>query len=371
MDTSVPKMEARAAAADAPRVAPARQRPAPEAKDPFRLGFRERLTTTPDGREVFVRIPLTAEDLVYPEEGDHVAQGMPHFSLLHPWAEAMRCYLEKRPGLVVTSDVLLKLRHDGKTSGPDVAVIEGDFDPDEIEGGIHLEDVGGRLVFAFEVVSTSEPEIEDKDLTKNPQRYAAEGVEEYFTVYPQPGRKVSDLVGRRLGPAGEYVEIAPDAEGRVMSERLGLVFSIDAETEKLVVADARTGQRLRILEEEEAARVEAERRLAKEAEARRQAEAEKNREAEARRQAEKRAEQEAEARRRRGFYSPNCSMKLSISESAAFHDSPRVSNSATRPSSCTVSSATKTLSPWRACHNSPESFCSGSRDTEYPLARSA
>jgi flagellar biosynthesis GTPase FlhF len=209
----------------------------------------------------------------------------------------MRCYLEKRPGIVVTSDVLLVLRHDGRNCGPDVAVIEGEFDPGEIECAIHLGEVGGRLVFALEAVSTSEPEIEDKDLTKNMVRYAAEGVEEYFTVYPKPGRKVSDLVGRRLGPAGEYVEIAPDVQGRVMSEKLGLFFSIDAETEQLVVADAETGQRLRILEEEEAARVEAERRLAEEAAARREAEVEKKKEAEARREAEAEKKKEAEARR--------------------------------------------------------------------------
>ncbi len=230
------------------------------------------MTTAPDGREVLEQIPLTAEDLVYPEEGDHVSQGMPHFTFLHPWAEAMRFHLQRRPRTVVTSDVALVLRHDGKNCGPDVAVIEGDFDPGAIEGAINLRKVGGRLVFALEAVSTTEKEIEDKDLTRNPVRYAAEGVAEYFTVYPRSGLKVSDLVGRRLSPAGEYVEIAPDAQGRVRSEQLGLFFSIDGETEKLVVVDAETGQRLRILEEEAAAREEAERRLAEETAARQEVE---------------------------------------------------------------------------------------------------
>ncbi|MCP4663743.1 MAG: hypothetical protein GY856_50815, partial [bacterium] len=69
MDTSAPKMEARATTVHAPRVV--RQRPAsPGAEEPFRLGFRERTTTTPDGREVLEQ------------------------------AEAMRRYLEKRPGIV-------------------------------------------------------------------------------------------------------------------------------------------------------------------------------------------------------------------------------------------------------------------------------
>jgi len=275
MDTSASKMEARATTADAPRAGQVRHRTAsPGAEDPFRLGFRWRYVTGPDGREVLDQIPLTPEDLLYPQEGDHVAQGFPHLSFVHPWADALRCHLEKRPGIVVTSDVLLVLRHDGKTCSPDVAVIEGSFDPSKIEAAVHLGTVGGRLVFALEAVSAKEQEMVDKDLKRNPQRYAAEGVEEYFTVYPKPGRKVSNLVGRRLEPAGKYVEIAPDAQGRVVSKKLGLSFAIDAETEELVVADAETGQRLRILDEEAAARVEAEHRLAEETAARLEALAE-------------------------------------------------------------------------------------------------
>ncbi len=313
MGTSHPKMEASAATAEVPRTEPRRRPPAsPGARNPFRLGYRERRVKTPDRPEVLAQIPLTAEDLVYPQEGDHGTQGMPHFSFLHPQADAMRRYLEKRPGIVVTSDVTLVLRHDGKNCGPDVAVIEGDFDPGSIPGAIHLREVGGRLAFALEAVSTSEREIEDKDLKKNLKRYAREGVEEYFTLYPVLGRRVRGLVGRRLvapkgrerNTAGDWVEIPPDAEGRVYSKKLDLFFQIDAASEALVVIDARTGERLLISDEEEARADEAEARAEQEAEARRQeagarrqAEARAEQEAGARRQAEARAEQEAEARR--------------------------------------------------------------------------
>ncbi len=273
MGTSHPKMEASAAAFEAPRTEPRRQpRDPPGARDSFRLGFRERRVTTPDGRRVFAQTPLTAEDLVYPQEGDHVTQGMPHFSFLHPQADAMRRYLEKRPGIVVTSDVTLVLRHDGKNCGPDVAVIEGDFDPDAIPGAVHLREVGGRLAFALEAVSTSEREIEDKDLEKNLKRYAREGVEEYFTLYPVLGRRVKDLVGRRLSAQGEYEEIPPDAAGRVYSQQLDLHFYVDPKSEELVAVDAGTGQRLLTSDEEEARADQAEERAEKEAEARRQAE---------------------------------------------------------------------------------------------------
>ena len=101
-------------------------------------------------------------------------------------------------------------------------------------------------------------------------------MEEYFTLYPVLGRRVKDLVGRRLSAQGEYEEIPPDEAGRVYSEQLGLYFYIDPKSGKLVAVDAGTSQRLLTSDEEEARA---------------------NREAEARRQAEERAEQEAEARR--------------------------------------------------------------------------
>ena len=295
----------------------ARARPRPEetspATDPFRLGFRYRRRTTARGREVVEQVPLTAEDLAYPEEGDVVSDGFPHNTGLQPRADALRRHLEKRGATLVTSDVTLVLRSDGRNCSPDVAVIAGEIDRSKIKRAVHLRELGGRLVFALEVVSTSEKEIEDKDLEVNVERYAREGVREYFTVYPVLESRVKDLVGRRLvppeggqgGKAGRYAEIAPDAEGRVYSKELDLYFQIDAESRELVAIDARTGQRLLISDEEEAGRkkAEAERKKAeaerKKAEAARRQEAAERRRAEQRaEQAQQRAEQEADERRR-------------------------------------------------------------------------
>ncbi len=290
METTAATIQALRSTVPARRVPALRRRAAPpRRKDPFRLGFRERMITTPDGREVLEQIPLTPEDLIYPEEGDVVSQGMPHFSFLKSWIASMVYHLEKRPGFVVTSDVNLVLRHDKRNCAPDIAVIKGDFDHLGLEAGINLREVGGRLLFALEAVSTSEKEIENKDIEKNVDRYAREGVREYFTVYPKTKNKVSDLVGRRLGPAGKYVDIAPDAQGRVASEMVGLLFSIDAGTKGLVVEDAETGKRLLIFEEEAKARQQAEAAQQQEAEARQKAEA-------AQQQAEADLEKESQAR---------------------------------------------------------------------------
>ncbi|MCP4663024.1 MAG: Uma2 family endonuclease [bacterium] len=276
--------------ADEPRPREPKPHTTAPGTDPFRLGFRHRLRTTGNGRETVEQVPLRAEDLLYPQEGDVVSDGFPHSWGLQPKADSIRRHhMQRHPDTLVTSNVVLVLRSDGKNCSPDVAVIEGGIDFSEIERAVNLRDAGGRLVFALEVVSTSEKAIEKKDTEDNVDRYAAEKVAEYFTVYPVRERRVKDLVGRTLVKGG-YEEIPPDGEGRVYSAKLDLFFQIDAKSEELLAIDAKTGQRLLISDEEEAGRKKAEAALG-------EAEAAREQEAEARRQAEACVEQEAEARR--------------------------------------------------------------------------
>jgi hypothetical protein len=330
MDQYALKMEARAASAATPVASPkahdarvildnavrtARERPPPSV-DPFRLGWRE----------AAVQIPMTPEGILNPQEGDVVSDGYAHNNLLLPLADAMRRHLKKR-NLLVTCGVVLVL-DDGKNCAPDIAVIEGDVDESTLKRAINLRAVGGRLIFALEVVSTSEKEIENKDIKTNVKRYANQEVDEYLTIYPLFERKVEDLVGRQLVKGG-YKKIVPDKQKRVHSKKLNLHFVIDKVSKELVALDALTDQRLLISDEEEAGRLaekagrseekagrleaetgrskekagrleaetgrsEAERLLAEEAAARRKAEQEKLKaeqeklkEAEARRKAEK------------------------------------------------------------------------------------
>ena len=240
---------------------PSREVPAKSSEpDPFLLGWRYRLTEDDGPGEPGDMIPLSPEDLLYPEEGDVVADGYPHYLFLRFIVDPLVRFLERRPGLRVTSDVLLVLG-DGRNAAPDVAVLEGDFDAAKIKRGIRLKAVGARLIFVLEAISTSAKAIENKDLEGNLTRYAREGVPEYFTVYPTQETQVRDLVGRELR-GNAYVEIPADDQGRVYSKRLGLYFSIDPSSHELVAVDAKTGERLRTTQEEIEARAQAEARLA-------------------------------------------------------------------------------------------------------------
>ena len=152
---------------DALRPSAPKRRPPVAAPDPFRLGFRYRTKTDDDGRESVEQVPLRAEDLLYPQEGDVVADGLHHNETLLTKADSVRRHLKKkRPDVDVTCNVLLTLRSDGRNCAPNLAVIAGGIDRSRVKRGAHLRDLGGRLTFAFEVVSTSAKRIEEKDTAR-------------------------------------------------------------------------------------------------------------------------------------------------------------------------------------------------------------
>ena len=72
-----------------------------EADDPFRYGWRYVRRIQPDGTEVIDEVPLTLEDLLYPEEGDFVVQ--------EPWhtQDFTYCYSALTAWFTGRSDVVV------------------------------------------------------------------------------------------------------------------------------------------------------------------------------------------------------------------------------------------------------------------------
>jgi hypothetical protein len=50
----------------------------PPDDEPFRYGWREVHVARPDGTLDLERLPLTLEDLLHPEEGDHALHSLAH-----------------------------------------------------------------------------------------------------------------------------------------------------------------------------------------------------------------------------------------------------------------------------------------------------
>jgi Uma2 family endonuclease len=241
------------------------------AEDPFFYGWRW------VGDE---QVPLTEDDLLDPQEGDHVSD-----HTLHQWVVRKICeMLEElflargRLDVLVGGNLKMLWREPRiKRVAPDALVIPGVDDPRRDRKSFDEKKEGTRPVFVLEATSEATSRT---DFEKKPRVYEQAGVEEYFLLDTLVAPWT--LTGRRLQTAtGRYREIRPDGEGRLLAESLEVLFAIGADGRSVDLFDARSGDKLRDLHAAEKAR-----RV--EAEARRLAEQRQRAEAEARRLAEQR-----------------------------------------------------------------------------------
>jgi hypothetical protein len=75
-----------------------------EADDPFRYGWRYVRRTQPDGTVVIEEIPLTRDDLLYPEEGDFVVQEPWHTQDFTYCYSALTAWFAAQSNVVVLGD---------------------------------------------------------------------------------------------------------------------------------------------------------------------------------------------------------------------------------------------------------------------------
>src|SRR5258708_6453475 len=108
---------------DAPRDPP------PPKEDPFRYGWRYLKTVGPDGTEQLQQIPLTLEDVHYPQEEDFIMQRGAHAEDCIYLYQILKVHLGDRA--LMTFD--LRIAWDTpevRPLGPDVTVIfDGVYDP--------------------------------------------------------------------------------------------------------------------------------------------------------------------------------------------------------------------------------------------------
>jgi Uma2 family endonuclease len=245
--------------------------------DPFRYGWRPRYVRLPDGEVIEEQIPLTAEDLLDPQDGDVVGQSEHHFFLLLLLADLLRRYYEERKDVFVAGDLKMLWRIPGlKNPAPDIAVIPGVRDRTADHKSFDVVAEGTRPCLVIELVSSTDEETRSNDYDKKVEIYERARIQEYLILDPPTsyteGRFL--LSGYRLGPDGRYRPIAPDSQGRLLSQTTGLLFAPPVNGCAVQVFEAATGTPLLSSAEESEARKAAEKRAAAEW---RRAEAEKQR----------------------------------------------------------------------------------------------
>ena len=284
----------------------------------YMYGWREVPQLRPDGTKEYVRIPLTAADVLHPQIGDVILER----SLHNRERNYIRGALTGRTSgqqVMVYSDLLICWGVPGVGNhSPDVSAFEGlqdavDFNRESLS--VAEEKVQARL--AVEIVSPRDrdPEARKNDTVYKLREYHQVGVPIYIIIDQEREHGPRRILGYRHTPQG-YETITPDAEGRILLEFFNVWISV---RENLVVChDAITGEEILDTPELQAAlrelknatrdaeqrqqaeleaRLAAEQQAQAEADARRAAEQRELAEADARRAAEQQAQAEAEARR--------------------------------------------------------------------------
>lgn len=297
------------------------RRPSDDA-DPFRLGWRFVKVRQPNGTESYEQVPLTEEDVLFPEEGDFIVQTDYHYiDIQYLWA-LFRAWLAADLDPLVLGDCRVDWNIPGvRPLGPDVAVFFGVGPRHGDIGTFDVAAAGARRVLVIEITS---PATRGNDLGIKVEFYHRARVPLYViadaTEAPGGGRRL-ELIAYRYTPA-RYRRVKPDARGRIALEPLGLLLGVVRDTQtdcdRLACYDAETGREVgdyvavsQALAAETAARAEAEaraaaaaRRAAAAAKARRKAEAQARADADARSQAEARIRELEAALRRLGPEKP-------------------------------------------------------------------
>ncbi len=268
--------------------------------DPFRYGWRYVPVKQPDGRVELEQVPLTLEDLLFPEEGDFEVHYESHDEFCRYLKTIFKSRVDHDPMGKVLSDCRVRYDVPGlEPLGPDVSVFSN-LRNDWNGGTLEVVETGARPVLVVEVTS---PDTRKNDFGIKKDYYHRAGVTLYVIVDARPGpkgRRVK-LHGFRHTPEG-YDPLPLDDQRRLRVEPLGIWLAI--EEDRIVSFDGETGQPIGDYGEQVQARIEAEARFAAEVQARAaeggraraRAEAEaRNRDLEARM-----LEMEAEMRRLRG-----------------------------------------------------------------------
>jgi hypothetical protein len=268
--------------------------PSGDENDPFRLGWRLKTVIRADGTETVEEVPLTEEDLLYPEEGDFHVNPPAHLVDLEYCHISLTSFYVGDPSVVVLGDCRVDYGVEGiRPLGPDILVIFGVREWLR-RGTFRFAAEGGRPILVIEICS---PGSRDNDLERKVALYYRVGVQKYIIVDrgPEDDGPV-ELTGYQRGRKS-WKPLPLDEQGRFDLSPVPLW--LGKEDGRVWLYD-KTGRRLPDPVELSTALAESERKHQKEAKARKKAEKKARAEAELRAALEQRLrELEEELRRRK------------------------------------------------------------------------
>ncbi len=215
-----------------------------ERPDPFRFGWRYVQQIGPDGAKVSVQVPLTLDDVLHPQEGDHITESSQQERDRRYLAGVLEWRLSGNPRTVVLSDCLINWGVRGlRNHSPDISVFEGVQDPKRIWKTFRVAREGARPILTMEVVSPDahDRQARDNDVVTKVREYYRARVPLYALVDQEREEGLRQVVGYWRG-ARKYERLPLDGRGRLLLEPLGLLLGL--RDERAVCWDADTGQEI-------------------------------------------------------------------------------------------------------------------------------
>ena len=207
--------------------------------DPFRLGWRYVKRTLPDGEEEFDQIPLTLEDLLFPEENDQAMFHPDHGDDCRHLHACLELMLTGVPGSRVVADCRINFAIPGvRPMGPDVAAFL-DVPAEWSAATLEVGELSARPILVVEVTS---PETRRQDLGRKVDLYHRAGIPQYVVVdpsYRKGRRRSARLLDFRYTPEG-YESVPLDDQGRLHLPAFDLWLKI--EEKRVVCLDGRDGR---------------------------------------------------------------------------------------------------------------------------------
>jgi colicin import membrane protein len=213
--------------------------------DPFRFGWRYVQQIGPDGAKQWVQVPLTLDDVLHPQEHDHIPENSQQEKDRTYLASVLRYRLSGNPQALVLSDCLINwgIRGLGNHS-PDISVFDGVRDPHHRNWGTFVVAAeSARSVLVIEIVSPDahDRRARDNDVVIKVREYYRAGVPLYIIVDQEREGGPRQVIGYRRG-ARKYLRMRPDRQGRLLLAPVRLLLGL--RDERVVCWDADTREEI-------------------------------------------------------------------------------------------------------------------------------